>query len=205
MLKNFYPLADEAEETLVGNAQKGDHGAFSELTRRTYSSSIKLALSILRDRQEAEDEVQNAYWKAYQHLDQFQQEAKFSTWLTRIVVNQCFMRLRQLRRARFLYIDDLQLGEERATFELEDHAAGPEQELSSRQLGNLLKREICRIPPLLRNVFLLRDVEQLDMTEVARQLGISVPAAKSRLLRARVELRGRLEKHCGDLGMNALM
>jgi RNA polymerase sigma-70 factor, ECF subfamily len=205
MLKNLNPLTDETEDVLVRNAQNGDQAAFAELTRRNYASSFKLALSILRERQEAEDEVQNAYWKAYQHLGQFNQEAKFSTWMTRIVVNQCFMRLRQLRRARFLFIDNAQIGEERGTFELVDHTPGPERELSAREIGGLLKREIHRIPPLLRNLFLLRDVAELEMPEVARQLGISVPAAKSRLLRARVELRGRLEKHCGELGMAALM
>ena len=69
-------------------------------------------MSILRDRQDAEDEVQNAFWKAFDHINQFQQDAKFSTWLTRIVVNQCLMRLRQTRRAKFLYLDDSIVGEE---------------------------------------------------------------------------------------------
>ena len=205
MLKNFAPLTEATEDVLVRNAQHGDQDAFAELTRRNYSSSLKLALSILRDRQEAEDEVQNAYWKGYQHLGQFQQEAKFSTWMTRIVVNQCLMRLRQLRRARYLYIDDVPVGEDRGTFELVDHTPDPESELSVRQVGALLQREVRRIPPLLRKVFMLRDVEQLEMPEVAKKLGISVPAAKSRLLRARVELRERLEKHCGGMGISALM
>ena len=199
MLKNFHHLAQQTDDMLVRDALNGDQDAFAELTRRHYSSSCKLALSILRDRQEAEDEVQNAYWKAYLHLAQFNQEAKFSGWIARIVVNQCFMRLRQMRRARFLYIDDMPVGEGLGTFELVDRSDGPEMELSASEIRRLLQREIRRIPPLLRNVFLLRDVEELEMPEVARQLGISVPAAKSRLLRARVELRTRLEKHCGDL------
>jgi RNA polymerase sigma-70 factor (ECF subfamily) len=204
MLKNLNSLSQETEDVLVRDAQNGDQAAFTELTRRHYSSSFKLAMSILRDRQEAEDEVQNAYWKAYQHLGQFHQDSKFSTWMTRIVVNQCFMRLRQLRRARFLFIDDAPIGEERGTFELVDHTPGPETEMSASELSRLLQREIRRIPPLLRKVFLLRDVEELDMPEVAKQLGISVPAAKSRLLRARVELRDRLSKH-GELGLGALI
>ena len=198
-------LENATEDVLVRNAQAGDHAAFAELTRRHYSSSFKLAVSILRDRSEAEDEVQNAYWKAYQHLGQFHQDAKFSTWMTRIVVNQCFMRLRQLRRANFLFIDDTQIGEERGTLELVDHTPGPDAELSTGELSRLLLREIRRIPPLLRKVFLLRDVQELDMPEVARQLGISVPAAKSRLLRAREELRSRLVKHFGESGLTALV
>ncbi len=181
-------------------SQEGAEDAFSELIRRNYSSAFKLAVSILHERQEAEDEVQNAFWKAFQHIGQFQQDSKFSTWMTRIVVNQCLMRLRQTRRARFLYLDDALIGEERGTMELVDGARGPESELGSKELAGLLRNEIKRIPPLLRNVFVLRDVDELPMPQVAERLGISVAAAKSRLLRARLELRSRLEKHCGRHG-----
>lgn len=189
-------MAGKADTELVTMAQQGREDAFAELVRRNYSSSFKLALSILHERQEAEDEVQNAYWNAARHIGQFQQDAKFSTWITRIVVNQCLMRLRQTRRAKFLFIDDTVIGEERGTFELVDRCLTPEAELGSKELGRLLQREIGRIPPLLRNVFVLRDVNELPMPEVAEKLGISVAAAKSRLLRARLELRQRLEKHC---------
>ncbi len=200
MQKYSPDLSEVADDDLVRSAQQGDAAAFSELMRRNYSSSFKLALSILRDRQEAEDEVQNAYWKAYQHIGQFQQDARFSTWMTRIVVNQCLMRLRQVRRVNFLFLDDTLIGEERGTLELVDKGESPEKLLGSKELGVLLDREIHRIPPLLRNVFLLRDVNGLSMSEVADRLGISVAAAKSRLLRARLELRGRMEKHCGRMG-----
>ncbi len=193
-------LEGVADEELVRMAQAGRKDAFSELTARNYNVSFKLAVSILRDREEAEDEVQNAYWKAFQHIDQFHSDAKFSTWMTRIVVNQCLMRLRKVRRAKFLYIDDVQIGEERGSFELTDEMPTPESVCGSKELAVLLKQEIRRIPPLLRNVFVLRDVDQLPMPEVADRLGISIAAAKSRLLRARSELRQRLEKHCGKLG-----
>jgi RNA polymerase sigma-70 factor (ECF subfamily) len=203
MQKYFGDPADE--NTLVQAAQAGDESAFAELTRRHYSSSFKLAVSILRDHHEAEDEVQNAYWKAFQHIRQFQQDAKFSTWMTRIVVNQCLMRLRQTRRTKFLFLDDVLIGEDRGTMELVDRGETPEATLGSKELDALLRTEIKRIPPLLRNVFVLRDVDQLPMTEVAGRLGISVAAAKSRLLRARIELKNRLKKHCGRLGPRTLM
>jgi RNA polymerase sigma-70 factor, ECF subfamily len=193
-------MAGQADNDLVTMAQQGREDAFAELIRRNYSSSLKLALSILHERQEAEDEVQNAYWKASRHIGQFQQDSKFSSWMTRIVVNQCLMRLRQTRRARFLFLDDTLIGEERGTLELVDNCMTPEAELGSKELSALLHREIYRIPPLLRNVFVLRDVKELPMPMVAEQLGISVAAAKSRLLRARLELRQRLEKHCGVHG-----
>jgi RNA polymerase sigma-70 factor, ECF subfamily len=188
------------DDELVTLAQQGREDAFAELIRRNYSFSYKLALSILHERQEAEDEVQNAYWKASRHIEQFQQDSKFSTWMARIVVNQCLMRLRQTRRAKFLFLDDTLIGEERGTLELVDSCLTPEAELGGKELSGLLQREISRIPPLLRNVFVLRDVNELPMPVVAEKLGISVAAAKSRLLRARLELRQRLEKHCGPHG-----
>lgn len=186
------------DDQLVRMAQAGDHSAFAELIARHQTSCLKLALSILRDRQDAEDEVQNALWKAFEHIGQFQQDARFSTWLTRIVVNQCLMRLRQGKRASFLYIDQATIGDEVGTLELPDGCQNPEEQLAQREAAKVLDREIHRIPPLLRNVFLLRDVQQMPMPNVAERLGISVAAAKSRLLRARIELRTRLEKHyCG--------
>lgn len=193
------------DDQLVTSAQRGDDNAFAELIRRHRSSCTKLALSILRDRQDAEDEVQNSMWKAFEHIGQFQQDAKFSTWLTRIVVNQCLMRLRQARRAKFLYIDDTQVGDEIVTLELPDRGRGPENELGRSEVAAILQQEIQRIPPLLRNVFMLRDMQQMPMPDVASKLGISVAAAKSRLLRARLELRNRLQKHFGRLGPATLM
>ena len=203
-MQKSYGFEGYADEQLVRLSQQGRKDAFSELTRRNYGLSLRLAISILHDREEAEDEVQNAYWKAFQHIDQFHIDAKFSTWMTRIVVNQCLMRLRKARRAKFLHIDDVQIGEDRGTLELLDGGRSPESLLGSRELAELLRREIGRIPPLLRRVFMLRDVDQLPMTEVAEQLGITVAAAKSRLLRARSELRERLEKHCGLMGAATL-
>jgi RNA polymerase sigma-70 factor (ECF subfamily) len=120
--------------------------------------------------------------------------------MTRIVVNQCLMRLRQFRRARLLYVEDFSPLDERPVFELRDHSPTAEQQLGRTQAAQVVHREIGRIPPLLRKVMVLRDVEQLSMAEVAENLGISVAAAKSRLLRARLELRNRLTKHCGRLG-----
>ena len=193
------------DEMLVKMAQAGENAAFAELIVRHQSNCSKLALSILRDKSDAEDEVQNACWKAFEHIGQFQQDSKFSTWLTRIVVNQCLMRLRQTRRARFLYMDDVSVGEENATIELPDTTMSPETELGQREVASLLNHEISRIPPLLRNVFLLRDVQELPMQDVAERLGISVAAAKSRLLRARLELRQRLERHYGRLGPATLL
>jgi RNA polymerase sigma-70 factor (ECF subfamily) len=193
-----------SDDVLVRWCQRGDNEAFAELMKRHRSAAMKLALSILRDRSDAEDEVQNAFWKAYEHIEQFQQDAKFSTWFTRIVVNQCLMRLRQIRRARFFYVDETVVGEDVMSLDLPDDALSPEERVGQAEVGQVLDDEIRRIPPLLRTVFLLRDVQNKPMPDVAAELGISVAAAKSRLLRARAEIRSRLEKHCGRVGAATL-
>ncbi len=199
------PLHRQAgDDDLVEMCRAGDSAAFDELMKRYRIPAMKVAVSIVRDREDAEDEVQNAFWKAYQHLHQFHQDAKFSTWLTRIVVNQCLMRLRTGRRAKFSSIDDAP-GDTTSNVELRDERQSPEQILGQAEVTQVLKHEIRHTPPLLRSVFLLRDVQQLPMPEVAKALGISVAAAKSRLLRARAELRSRMRRHYGDIGPATLM
>ena len=193
-----------SDDSLVVCANEGDARAFSELVRRYYRTCSNVAYAILRDRHDAEDETQNAVWKAYQHITQFQSDAKFSTWLTRIVVNQCLMRLRSTRRTRLVPIDDATSADHRPV-ELPSTARSPEDEYAQAEVGAMLRREIARIPPLLRKVFELRDIRQLPMEEVAAQLGISVAAAKSRLLRARAELRERMRKHEGRMGPATLI
>lgn len=193
------------DEELVVLAQAGDQEAFAELLERHQPTALKMAYSILRDRSDAEDEVQNACWKAFQHIGQFHQEAKFSTWFNRIVVNQCLMRLRQQKRSRFVYLDDVLENEDgQVRMELAGDEISPEEALGQTELGELLEQEMRRMPPLLRKVFELREVDEKSMCEVADELGISVPAAKSRLLRARQELRRKLDKHCGRLGLATL-
>lgn len=196
-MKNGEALNDTtlSDHELVSMTQAGNLEAYAELIRRHQGACFKVALTILRDVSDAEDEVQNALWKGFEHIDQFQQQAMFTTWLTRIVVNQCLMRLRQMRRARFLYIDEVSERKEVAAIELQDKGSSPEQQVSREELTTLLNREVHRIPPLLRSVLLLRDVERLPMLDVANKLGISVAAAKSRLLRARSELRERMAAH----------
>jgi RNA polymerase sigma-70 factor (ECF subfamily) len=200
-----YEWKQATDDELVGLAQSGNDLAFAELVRRHRTTCMKLAVSILRDRSDAEDEVQNALWKAFEHLKQFNRDAKFTTWLTRIVVNQCLMRLRQQKRARLLYIEDAVQSEDQITLDLRDGSDDPEEVLGRAEIAGVLDREIRRIPPLLRDVFVLREVKELPMPEVAERLGITIAAAKSRLLRARNELRARLVKHQGRFGPATLL
>jgi RNA polymerase sigma-70 factor (ECF subfamily) len=194
--------ANCGDQQLIESARQGDTTAFGELIKRHYSSCLKRAASLIRNPTDAEDEVQNACWKAFERLAQFRGEGTFAAWLSRIVENQCLMRIREDRQARFLYLD--QSTEANVRVELVAEVPGPEDELGDQQLETLLRLEISRIPPLFRNVLVLSDVERLPMPDVAARLGLSVPAAKSRLGRARVELRTRLNKYCGRRGLSTL-
>lgn len=203
-MQNNPDLAVLRDEQLVVDAQQGSNPAFAELIQRHRSTSLKLAMSVLRDFSDAEDEVQNATWKAFEHIGTFNQDAKFSTWFSRIVLNQCLMRLRKQRRARLFYLEDARGADEAVRLELPDIAATPEDEVGSTQVAAILRQEVRRMPPLLREVFVLRELEQRPMPNVAETLGISIPAAKSRLLRARLELKRKLERHCGRQGAATL-
>ena len=188
-------MADCPDDELVRRAQERDSAAFEELMRRTAPASLKLAVSILRDREEAEDQVQNSYMNAWRHVRQFHQDAKFSTWISRIVMNQCLMRLRKLRGLHFVSLVTEDPDGETRVVDVKDQRLSPEASLCGKELSQALQHEIERLPPLLRVVLILRDVEQLSTVEVASRLALTPSAVKSRLLRARGELRTRLEKY----------
>jgi RNA polymerase sigma-70 factor (ECF subfamily) len=191
------------EETLIEAAKNGDAEAFGELVERHRKSCLKRATTMVRNRSDAEDEVQAAFWKAFQRLDQFRAEGSFAAWLGRIVENQCLMRIRESRNARFEYLDES--SDANLRIELVGQSANPEDQVGKEEVVQLLRREVSRIPPLLRHVMLLRDLDQMPMPDVAGQLGLSIPAAKSRLMRARTELRSRIMKHCGRKGAGTLI
>jgi len=195
----------DADADLIELARRGDQDAFTELVNRHYQSCIKLARSILRDMEDAEDEVQNAFTKVYLHLSRFEGNSRFSTWLSRIVVNQCLMRLRKARRARFAYLDDPGGEEGTVKFELADPSENPEESLGRGEVEALLRKEVQCIPPLLREPLLLRETMRMPLADVAARLNITEAAAKSRLLRARRELKSRLEKHQGPRGAATLL
>src|SRR5215471_4368991 len=190
------------EEQLVALAKGGNKEAFGELIERHRNACLKRATLMIHNRSDAEDEVQNAFWKAFQRLDQFRGEGSFAAWLNRIVENQCLMRIREARNSHFVYLDES--NESNVRIELVGQSADPEDQVGVDEVVKLLRREVSRIPPLLRNVMLLRDLDQMPMPDVAVRLGLSIPAAKSRLMRARLELRSRIIKHCGRKGPGTL-
>jgi RNA polymerase sigma-70 factor (ECF subfamily) len=195
--------ASASEEDLVTLAKSGNKEAFGELIQRHRAACLKRAMVMIRNRSDAEDEVQNAFWKAFQRLEQFRGEGTFAAWLNRIVENQCLMRIRESRNSRFVYLDES--SDSNVRTELVGQSADPEDQLGVEEVVTLLRREVSRIPPLLRHVMLMRDLDQIPMPDVAVRLGLSVPAAKSRLMRARMELRSRISKHCGRKGPGTLI
>ena len=188
------PVNDD-ESLLVGDARKGDVGAFEQLVRRYDRNVFRIAQHITQNREDAEDVVQDAFLKAYQNLGQFQGQSKFYTWLVRIAVNEALMRLRRRRPERMVSLDeDVKTEEDSMPREVADWAPNPEQLYTQAELKDILSKTIQGLPPGFRTVFVLRDVEGLSTEETAEALNLSIPAVKSRLLRARLQLRERLNK-----------
>jgi len=184
------------ETVLVDAARKGDIGAFEELVRRYDRNVFRIAQHITQNREDAEDVVQDAFLKAYQNLGQFQGQSKFYTWLVRIAVNEALMRLRRRRPERMVSLDeDVKTEEDSMPREIADWSPNPEQLYKQAELRDILSKTIQGLPASFRTVFVLRDVEGLSTEETAAALDLSVPAVKSRLLRARLQLRDRLNKY----------
>ncbi len=184
------------ESVLVNAARKGDIGAFEQLVRRYDRNVFRIAQHITQNREDAEDVVQDAFLKAYQNLGQFQGQSKFYTWLVRIAVNEALMRLRRRRPERMVSLDeDVKTEEDSMPREIADWSPNPEQQYTQGELKDILSRTIQGLPASFRTVFVLRDVEGLSTEETAEALGLSIPAVKSRLLRARLQLRERLNKY----------
>ena len=188
------PVSEEL--ALVHAAKAGDMGAFEELVRRYDRNVFRIAQHITQNREDAEDVVQDAFFKAYQNLAKFQENSKFYTWLVRIAVNEALMRLRKRRPGQMVSLDeDIKTEEDTMPREVADWSPNPEQLYNQGELREILSKTIQGLPAGFRTVFVLRDVEGLSTEETAEALGLSVPAVKSRLLRARLQLRDRLTKY----------
>jgi len=188
------PVSDEL--MLVRAAKAGDIGAFEELVRRYDRNVFRIAQHITQNREDAEDVVQDAFLKAYENLAGFQEQSKFYTWLVRIAVNEALMRLRRRRPERMVSLDEeVKTEEDTMPREVADWSPNPEQLYTQSELRDILTKTIQGLPSSFRTVFVLRDVEGLSTEETAEALELSIPAVKSRLLRARLQLRERLNKY----------
>ncbi len=189
-------ISGNDEAALVSKARTGDAAAFTELVGRHEHSIFRLARHITQNPEDAEDVLQETFLKAYEHLNEFQGNSKFYTWLVRIAVNQALMKLRKRKTDRSVSLDEtFDTGEETVTREIAVWAADPEQIYSQEELRDILASAIEGLPPIFRAVFALRDIEELSTEETAAVLNLSVPAVKSRLLRARLRLREKLTRY----------
>jgi RNA polymerase sigma-70 factor (ECF subfamily) len=193
------------ESALVAQAKAGDQSAFSELVRRYERKIYRLAKNITRNDEDAEDVLQDAFLKAYTHLNNFKGDSKFYTWIVRIAVNEALMRLRKRKNDRSVPLDEpVDLGEETVTREIAVWEDNPEHQYSQEEWRRILDEAIDTLKPDFRTVFVLRDIEELSTEETAETLGISVPAVKSRLLRARLALREKLTRQFKRKGEDLL-
>jgi RNA polymerase sigma-70 factor (ECF subfamily) len=188
-------IAREDEHELVAAAKSGDVTAFEELVSRYERKIFRLTMNITRNREDAEDAMQDAFLKSYSHLKAFQGDSRFYTWLVRIAANEALMRLRKRRPNQFSLDEPIEGDEDLMPRELQDWGPGPEQRFAQTEMREILSGVIEELEPDYRIVFVLRDIEELSTEETAASLGISIPAVKSRLLRARLKLREKLNRY----------
>ena len=198
-LAQFGPqAATDGDFDLVQASKNGDVAAFEQLVKRYDGKLFRIAQSVTRNREDSQDVVQETFLKAYQHLGDFRGDSQFSTWLFRITVNQSLMKLRKQRAIKDVSLDqDFQGDGDKLPLEVIDWAPNPEQLYRTSELREILIKTIEELPPILRTVFVLQDLEGLSTIQTAEALTLSQPAVKSRLWRARLQLRERLNKYFG--------
>lgn len=197
-------VTELSDEVLVALAKSGVDSAFEELMSRSWDRCLRLALCHLRNREDAVDEVQTAYWKAYTHLNSFSEEAKFSTWVARIVINGCIMRLRSAKRMKVLSFDQVPGASEGSFVQDLSRWCDPEQQLGTQEVTDRVQYELKRVPKLLRTALELRHIHGLSLEEIGDQLGIKVGAVKTRIGRGKQYLRDRMKPHLGTRGAATL-
>ncbi|HEX7078784.1 MAG TPA: sigma-70 family RNA polymerase sigma factor [Candidatus Eisenbacteria bacterium] len=183
------------DEELVQRAQRDDDRSFGELVTRYETKVYSLALKMLRNPEDAEDVLQETFLRAYRGIKSFQGHSTFSTWIYRITANSALMKLRK-KQLPTVSIDDAD--EREAPINIADWAPGPVERLMSEETRKAMEDAIEALPPEFRQVFILRDVEELSNAEVADVLDLSVAAVKSRLHRARLKVRNRLAQYFNE-------
>jgi RNA polymerase sigma-70 factor (ECF subfamily) len=181
------------ERTLVVAARNGDEQAFETLFKRYQRKTFAVVLRYTRVVEDAEDIVQQSFYKAFAHLWQFQGDSSFSTWLTRIAINEALMFLRRIGAARVVSLDDIRdaRGSE-ASLEILDSNTDPETLCSRREEVRILSKAVRNLRPVLRTTIALSELRELSASETARHMGLSVGAVKTRIFRGKRKLRQEL-------------
>jgi len=191
--------ANDTDEALVDRARARDSAAFELLMRRHNQRVYRVVRSILRDADEIEDVIQQAYMQAFVHLDQFGGAARWSTWVCRIAINEALARVRG--RGRFVSIDAA--SEEDMTDFDRVPAGDPERAAAGREFGQMVEQAIDGLPEIYRAVLIMREVEGMSTNEAAAVLDVEPEVIKTRLHRARASLRTAVENRVGDQMKNA--
>ena len=188
------PRLDVSEAELIRRVCQGDKEAFYGLVRPYERAVYVAAVSILNNPADAEEVAQEAVLKAFTHLAEFRAEAKFSTWLIQITINEARLRLRKDRRHLYESVDEPRKDEEGdySPKDFADWREIPSETLKRNELRNALKRALASLPLKYREVLILRDIQNLSIEETAEILGISEGNVKTRLLRARLQMRDAL-------------
>jgi RNA polymerase sigma-70 factor, ECF subfamily len=193
-------VGEPSDGELLRLARDGDPAAFRILIRRHDRYLYRIARSVLLDDHEAEDVVQETYVRAFTRLVDFRGDARLSTWLTRVALNEALQRRR--RRKHTVYLDVIDTARDRAKMQIDRSPMiapdqDPERTTAQHQLRNVLERAIDDLPEAFRTVFVMRDIEEATTEETATLLGIRQQTVKTRLHRARRMLRAALGEHIG--------
>jgi RNA polymerase sigma-70 factor, ECF subfamily len=189
-------IATMTDLELVALAKSGHLDTFDELVNRHERKIFRLTQHITGNKEDAEDALQETFLKAFSRISQFQGDSQFYTWLVRIAVNESLMKLRKRRNTPTVSLDEpIETDDDLIPRELGTWDDNPEQKYAAQEWRDILDRAVQSLPPIFRTVFVLRDIDQLSTEETADVLQLSVPAVKSRLLRARLQLREKLSKH----------
>ncbi len=176
--------------------QRGDISAFEQLVARYDGKLLRIAQHVTHNREDSEDAVQDAFLKAFQHLGEFREDAQFSTWLIRITLNQALSRVRKRHTMKEMSLDDDFEGDDMMLpREVADWAPNPEELYRASELRNILIKTLEELRPILRTVFVLRDIEGLSIDQTAEVLSLTFAAVKARLWRARHDLRALLTRY----------
>jgi RNA polymerase sigma-70 factor (ECF subfamily) len=179
----------QSDEALVAATKRGDAQAFEELVLRHRQRVLAVAQRIMKNREDAEDVAQESFHKAFLHLDAFQEKSRFSTWLTRIAMNQAFMLLRRRRGVAEVLPENSDEGLKPGAEAFVDLSPNPEESYLRRERAELLTQAINHLGSTIRTTILLRDIEERSVEETAQILGTSVSAVKARVFQARRKLR----------------
>lgn len=185
-------MDDDSDASLVAAAKSGMSHAFEKLVSRHERRAFAVAHRITNNREDAEDVVQESFHKTFVYLDTFQEKSRFSTWLTRIVMNEAFMLLRRRRGVFEVLPEGADDGVEPFSAKLVDQRPNPEQSCWLRERTEILTKAINRLGPNIRNAVLLQAIEERSAEEAAQILGTSKGAIKARLFHARRKLRGSI-------------